>query len=70
MTELTSRERVLMTLEHKVPDRVPIDVGGGLTETNPDLDGPEFGVPPLSPVGFSDGSEWEIRTYVQINIGK
>jgi len=34
------------------------------------LDGPEFGVPPLSPVGFPDGSEWEIRTYVQINIGK
>ena len=34
------------------------------------LDGPEFGVPPLSPVGFPDGSEWEIRTYVHINIGK
>ena len=27
-------------------------------------------VPPLSPVGFPDGSEWEIRTYVHINIGK
>ena len=34
------------------------------------LEGPEFGVPPLSPVGFPDGSEWEIRTYVHINIGK
>ena len=31
---------------------------------------PEFGVPPLSPVGFPNGSEWEIRTYVHINIGK
>ena len=30
MTELTSRERVLRTLQHKVPDRVPVDVGGGL----------------------------------------
>jgi hypothetical protein len=26
--------------------------------------------PILSPVGFPDGSEWEIRTYIQINIGK
>ncbi|WP_298899711.1 glycoside hydrolase family 2 TIM barrel-domain containing protein [uncultured Psychroserpens sp.] len=26
--------------------------------------------PILSPAGFSDGSEWEIRTYVHINIGK
>jgi hypothetical protein len=34
------------------------------------LAGPEFGVPPLSPVGVPDGSEWEIRTYVTINIGK
>ena len=31
---------------------------------------PEFGLPPLSPVGFPDGSEWEIRTYIHINIGK
>lgn len=30
MSELTSRERVLLTLEHKEPDRVPIDIGGGL----------------------------------------
>jgi len=30
-----------------------------------------FNQPPvLSPVGFPDGSEWEIRTYVHINIGK
>lgn len=26
--------------------------------------------PALSPVGFGNGSEWEIRTYVHINIGK
>ncbi|MFL1010550.1 glycoside hydrolase family 2 TIM barrel-domain containing protein [Flavisericum labens] len=31
---------------------------------------PEFGVAPLSPVGFDDGQEWEIRTYIHINIGK
>ena len=34
------------------------------------LAAPEFGLPPLSPVGFPNGSEWEIRTYVHINIGK
>ena len=27
-------------------------------------------VQPVSAVGFPDGSEWEIRTYVHINIGK
>jgi hypothetical protein len=27
-------------------------------------------VPALSPVGFPNGSEWEIRTYIHINIGK
>ena len=27
-------------------------------------------VPIISPVGFPDGSEWEFRTYIQINIGK
>jgi len=27
-------------------------------------------VPILSPVGFDNGNEWEIRTYVHINIGK
>ncbi|TXD51929.1 MULTISPECIES: glycoside hydrolase family 2 TIM barrel-domain containing protein [unclassified Polaribacter] len=26
--------------------------------------------PALSPVGFANGSEWEIRTYIHINIGK
>ncbi|MEZ4854561.1 glycosidase [Flavobacterium sp.] len=26
--------------------------------------------PVLSPVGFSNGTEWEFRTYIQINIGK
>ena len=26
--------------------------------------------PILSPVGFPNGSEWEIRTYIHINIGK
>ena len=27
-------------------------------------------VPALSPVGFPNGAEWEIRTYIHINIGK
>jgi hypothetical protein len=27
-------------------------------------------VPELSPVGYGNGSEWEIRTYIHINIGK
>jgi len=27
-------------------------------------------VPAISPVGFPNGSEWEIRTYIHINIGK
>ena len=26
--------------------------------------------PTISPVGFDDGNEWEIRTYIHINIGK
>ncbi|AUC81771.1 glycoside hydrolase family 2 TIM barrel-domain containing protein [Lacinutrix sp. Bg11-31] len=31
----------------------------------------EFSTSPiLSPVGFGNGSEWEIRTYIHINIGK
>jgi hypothetical protein len=30
---------------------------------------PEFGLPAISAVGFPDGTEWEIRTYVHINIG-
>ena len=30
----------------------------------------EFEEPPISPVGFPDGSEWEIRTYLHVNIGK
>lgn len=32
--------------------------------------GPEFGEPPIVPIGFDDGQEWEIRTYLHINIGK
>jgi hypothetical protein len=32
--------------------------------------GPEFGQPPLIPLGFDNGQEWEIRTYLHINIGK
>lgn len=33
--------------------------------------GEEFATQPIiSPVGFSNGNEWEIRTYVHINIGK
>jgi len=27
-------------------------------------------IPAISPVGFANGSEWEIRTYIHINIGK
>ncbi|WP_223032214.1 glycoside hydrolase family 2 TIM barrel-domain containing protein [Hanstruepera marina] len=27
-------------------------------------------LPVLSPVGFPDGNEWEIRTYIHINVGK
>lgn len=27
-------------------------------------------LPILSPVGFPDGNEWEIRTYIHINVGK
>jgi len=27
-------------------------------------------IPPISSVGFPNGSEWEIRTYIHINIGK
>jgi hypothetical protein len=27
-------------------------------------------VPILSPTGFGNGTEWEIRTYIHINIGK
>jgi hypothetical protein len=27
-------------------------------------------IPVLSPIGFSNGNEWEIRTYIHINIGK
>ncbi len=32
---------------------------------------PEFATEPVtSPVGYDNGSEWEIRTYIHINIGK
>ena len=34
------------------------------------LAAPEFGDPFISPVGFDNGNEWEIRTYIHINIGK
>jgi len=34
------------------------------------LEAPEFGDPYISTVGFDNGNEWEIRTYVHINIGK
>jgi hypothetical protein len=27
-------------------------------------------IPTLSSVGFGNGNEWEIRTYIHINIGK
>ena len=34
------------------------------------LQAPEFEEPPLSPVGFPNGSEWQIRTYLHVNIGR
>jgi hypothetical protein len=34
------------------------------------LQAPEFGEPPISTVGFPNGTEWEIRTYLHVNIGK
>ena len=34
------------------------------------LEAPEFGDPFISPVGFDNGNEWEIRTYIHINIGQ
>ena len=38
---------------------------------SPNATATEFATSPIvSPVGFPDGSEWEIRTYVHINIGK
>jgi len=33
MTEMTSRERVIAALNHQEPDRVPLDIGGGLSTT-------------------------------------
>ena len=29
MLEMTPRERVMTALDHKEPDRVPLDIGGG-----------------------------------------
>lgn len=38
---------------------------------SPNVKANEFATEPeLSPVGFPNGSEWEIRTYIHINIGK
>ena len=37
----------------------------------PNATASEFATQPiLSPIGFSNGNEWEIRTYIHINIGK
>ncbi|MGB3590770.1 MAG: glycoside hydrolase family 2 TIM barrel-domain containing protein [Nonlabens sp.] len=36
----------------------------------PNAPAAEFQDPRLAPVGFPDGSEWEIKTYLNINIGK
>ena len=33
MAEMTSRERVIAALGHQEPDRVPLDIGGGLSTT-------------------------------------
>lgn len=37
---------------------------------SPNVAPPFSNAPIISPVGFPNGSEWEIRTYVHINIGK
>jgi hypothetical protein len=38
---------------------------------SPNLTATEFDTQPIvSPVGFPNGTEWEIRTYIHINIGK
>jgi hypothetical protein len=38
---------------------------------SPNQTASEFATEPiLTPVGFGNGSEWEIRTYIHINIGK
>ncbi len=38
---------------------------------SPNQTASEFATAPIiSPVGFNNGSEWEIRTYIHINIGK
>ncbi len=38
---------------------------------SPNLTANQYATQPiLSPVGFGNGSEWEIRTYIHINIGK
>jgi len=46
----------------------------GLDENSPryapNAAAPNTNVPIISPVGFPDGTEWEFRTYIQINIGK
>ena len=35
-----------------------------------EADGPFATQPTISPIGFGNGNEWEIRTYIHINIGK
>ena len=38
---------------------------------SPNLTANQYATQPIiSPVGFGNGSEWEIRTYIHINIGK
>jgi hypothetical protein len=37
---------------------------------SPNVAPPFSNEPIVSPVGFPDGSEWEFRTYIQINIGR
>ena len=37
---------------------------------SPNTTGEFATAPVISPVGFGNGNEWEIRTYIHINIGK
>ena len=37
MQELTSRERVKLTLNHQEPDRIPIEIGGGVSSFHEEL---------------------------------
>jgi hypothetical protein len=45
-------------------------IGSKLSTLLPNQALPFATSPTLSPVGFGNGNEWEIRTYIHINVGK